>query len=308
MIEAPPAAPRTLNAGASRDLETICLKCLVKQPARRYRSARELAEDLGRFLNHDPILARPAPPWRAAAAWSRRHPWVFAAGASAVILVLLGVVYGLWAETRYLTWLAAHPGYLKAPGARTAWQIRQTSVAFQLVRFVMLILGFVGLPTLTLHFEECVPSSWGFDWRAPMLRMLKRVHPRVFAWATAFATLGAIGVAGSLYLVTTGVRAYVWEGYAAYGWDDLTVDYMLFFLGLASLAYLIQERRAIARGVRPVLTVEQLAPEERDRIRDAVLAGKRFEAVALYCDCTGSDRMLEALLEIDEFARRLNRE
>ena len=85
-----PEAPRRLRPGLPRDLETICLKCLEKDAARRYLSAEELAEDLRRFLIHEPIMARPAPWWRRVAKWTRRRP-AAAALAAAALLLLFGV-------------------------------------------------------------------------------------------------------------------------------------------------------------------------------------------------------------------------
>jgi tetratricopeptide (TPR) repeat protein/tRNA A-37 threonylcarbamoyl transferase component Bud32 len=71
---APPEPPSRRNRRVPRDLEVICLKCLEKEPRRRYASARALAEDLTRWLVGKPIAARPVGPATRAAMWCRRHP------------------------------------------------------------------------------------------------------------------------------------------------------------------------------------------------------------------------------------------
>jgi WD40 repeat protein/serine/threonine protein kinase len=97
-LEKEPERPRKLNPTVDRDLETICLKCLEKEPARRYGSAAALADDLERWLAGEPIQARPSSPWERAAKWARRRPAIaaLAAVSSASALALLILAGFLW--------------------------------------------------------------------------------------------------------------------------------------------------------------------------------------------------------------------
>ncbi len=73
VLERDPVPPRQLDSQIERDLDTICLKCLAKDSNRRYESALELSEDLGRFLNDQPILAPPPSIWERTTQWARNH-------------------------------------------------------------------------------------------------------------------------------------------------------------------------------------------------------------------------------------------
>lgn len=86
-----PVSPRTLNPNIPEDLATICLKCLEKRSEQRYATAQDLADDLGRFLDHEPIVARPAGSMRKVWSWSKRRPWTITALISLCMVGLLSL-------------------------------------------------------------------------------------------------------------------------------------------------------------------------------------------------------------------------
>jgi len=94
--ETEPPRPRSLNPACDRDLETICLKCLHKEPRRRYASATELAEELERWWRGEPILARPVRQWERVAKWYRRKPLVAGLATALVAVFLIGFGTALW--------------------------------------------------------------------------------------------------------------------------------------------------------------------------------------------------------------------
>ncbi|MCP3691583.1 MAG: serine/threonine protein kinase [Planctomycetaceae bacterium] len=103
VVERDPVAPRQLNFQVDLDLDTICLKCLEKDPLRRYQSAQELVDELNRFMAGQPIQARRISTLDRAFRWCRRNP-VTTGLLSALLLAIVGGVSGIawqWGQAEY---------------------------------------------------------------------------------------------------------------------------------------------------------------------------------------------------------------
>src|SRR5262249_33278823 len=90
-----PARPRKTDRLIPRDLETIVLKAIAKEPGRRYQTAAELAGDLGRFLAGEPVRARRVGPWERGVKWVKRRPAaaaLLAVSAAAVLCLIVGIL------------------------------------------------------------------------------------------------------------------------------------------------------------------------------------------------------------------------
>lgn len=150
-----PAAPRLLNPGLPRDLETICLKCLEKEIPRRYQAAQALADELGRFLAGEPILARPIGLAGRTAKWCRRNPQMARLAGVATLAVLLGFLGVVWQKRQ------ASAGELKA---RQNAYVLSMSAADQALKA-----GELGRASKLLDSERPTRKSEtdlrGFEWR-----------------------------------------------------------------------------------------------------------------------------------------------
>jgi WD40 repeat protein len=96
VLEQEPVPLRSLNSAVTRDLETICMKCLQKESVKRYQTAKQLADDLGRFLRGEPIRARPVRNAERLWRWCRRNPTISGSVAAAVLAFAAAFIGITW--------------------------------------------------------------------------------------------------------------------------------------------------------------------------------------------------------------------
>jgi tRNA A-37 threonylcarbamoyl transferase component Bud32 len=282
VLQKPPASLRKVNPDVPQDLETICLKCLEKSPERRYHSARELAEELGRFLNHAPIHARPASVARRAAFWATQHPWAIAAAASLLMLGLAFIAYGLWAQNRFLIWLQSHPDYVREPGP---WTER-----LEVARVIGIWLGVCTF--FAVWFYGLSRAGWR-QLGKPIPPWLAPRTPPSPPWALALTTLGGGSIVFSFIFLAITTEARVWEGRRP---TDLGYIYFLFGYGLSTLMTVVRDFKRRANS-----TARPLPPEDENAVRQAMLAGNTILAIILYRSKVPGASLAEAR----DFVRRL---
>jgi WD40 repeat protein/tRNA A-37 threonylcarbamoyl transferase component Bud32 len=184
--EQEPTAPRSLNRQVDIDLETICLRCLHKEPHQRYPSAEALGDDLERWLRGEPIQARPLGRSRRVIKWALRRPAVAALSGSLIAVLILGVAGVIW------KWLDAEAEHQKA--FRYAKAEHQTAYARAIGQSYAEWLAGTADPDRLLG--ECDSESRGWEWhylrRLFHVRQLGTLHGHADGvLAVAFSPDGA---------------------------------------------------------------------------------------------------------------------
>ena len=166
VIHEEPPRPRSLNRSIPHDLQTICLKCMEKDPRRRYASAAEVAADLRRFLDDAPIQARPVSFVERAWRYARRRPAGAAIAALAMLLVLgAGLGIELWRQKS-----AADAA------ARTLAESQAEAVAY-FAQFSRRRGQPVGVAEITKSQAESMPVAFRFISRGGVVQQVEPVLP-----------------------------------------------------------------------------------------------------------------------------------
>jgi WD40 repeat protein len=174
-----PVPPGQLQPKLAPDLETICLKCLQKEPCKRYDSALALADDVHRFLSGKPILARPIGAWERLVKWTRRRPAVAALLATVVLVTGLGFGGVTW------QWLRAErhrqeaeAALQKAERARQAEkeQHEKADLSFYYQRFSLAHAEWLAFNVARADqlLDECPEGVRNWEWR--YLKRLCHTH------------------------------------------------------------------------------------------------------------------------------------
>jgi WD40 repeat protein/tRNA A-37 threonylcarbamoyl transferase component Bud32 len=165
LLEQEPMPPRALNRYVDRDLETICLKCLQKEPYQRFRSAEALAEDLERWLRGEPIRARPVSRRERVVKWARRRPHLAALATLLVFALVAGFAGVCW------QWRRAEGGLQKAADLTEAQRRTVYAQAIPLA-FAQWLAGNAGAAEQMLRDTDADLRGW--EWR--YLQRLFRVR------------------------------------------------------------------------------------------------------------------------------------
>jgi WD40 repeat protein/predicted Ser/Thr protein kinase len=182
-----PVPLRRLNLSVPLDLETICQKCLEKDPKRRYATARELADELDRFLRDEPIRARPIGPLGLGWRWCRRRPAVATLLGALLVALVAGLVGILWQARR------AELAHIIADTKGTQTRIHEYATDLRAAWDGVERGLFADARRLLLKHQPASgrPDERGFEWRF----VWERSHGQQFATLTNHtSTVCGVGV------------------------------------------------------------------------------------------------------------------
>lgn len=165
-----PVSPLHLQSQTPRDLATICLKCLEKDPRQRYARAGDLAADLRRFLNHEPIQARPPSSMERLVKWAVRRPTIAALVSGLFFVTALGFGGILWQWWRAEQEVVASNEAKKIAERHESWALRAQEAAESQLHFNRLALAQHEFEAFRVSqaaeiLSQCPPHRREWEWR-----------------------------------------------------------------------------------------------------------------------------------------------
>ncbi len=158
-----PEPPRKKNEAIPRDLETICMRCLEKERGKRYASAAALAEDLRRFVHHEPILARPVSAVEHVIRWAWRQPLVAGLSAAVIALFLLSFTSVTW------LWIESVDRGQKLADAlgkeKQARQVQQETAYFDRIAAARLAFDGNNVREAAVLLDDCPAELRDWEWK-----------------------------------------------------------------------------------------------------------------------------------------------
>jgi WD40 repeat protein len=162
ILDEDPRPPRRLDETIPRDLETICLKAMAKEPAIRYATAGELAADLERWQRGEPIRARPVRTWERGVAWVRRRPTVAALLGLVALLAAMGFSGVTWQWRRAEA--ARHLANSRADGERKAREKLEVNLYYYLIALAERELANDNVGRAEQLLDQCLVRLRGWEW------------------------------------------------------------------------------------------------------------------------------------------------
>ncbi|WP_165226703.1 protein kinase domain-containing protein [Aquisphaera insulae] len=165
VLDAEPIPPRRLDRSTPRDLESICLKAMAKEPRHRYATASAMADDLRRFLVGEPVAARPISPWRRILRRAHRRPAEAAMALMAVVtaLAVCGLVLGYLYHQRLE--VEFHATDLARRGEAHQRELAESLLYFHRMALAEREWTANNIDRVERLLEECPPNSRGWEWR-----------------------------------------------------------------------------------------------------------------------------------------------
>ncbi len=230
-VDRDPVTPRKLRAGIPIDLETICLKCLQKNPVRRYQTATELAEDLAAFLSNNPINARPASWVERGWKWCKRNPagaasigFISAGVMMATMLAFLAMEYRVRQNARSMGQLQETVGFERLQAndltkaavwfaAALGHETDKTRIELERLRLGAIVDGFAWIRSYVVHNQAVRGAAWSPSGKLYMTfgdDCSVRVHdpaqfpPTIAQWTPVVESKALGGIRTALFYVAEG--------------------------------------------------------------------------------------------------------